>query len=247
VIFLVPQWLHLLSILALITGFASAALLALDEWRDPQHMWIMNLVWPLTALFAGLISVYGYVRFGKLGARSRVQPAMERGETMPNMAETPFPVMVAKGAGHCGSGCTLGDILAEWLAFLLPGIAIWFGWQTVFSEKIFAVWILDFILAFGFGVAFQYFTIKPMRELSVRNGLVQAVKADALSLTAWQVGMYGFMAIAHFWIFGHLLGTKLEVTSVEFWFMMQIAMLFGFATSYPVNWWLIRSGIKEKM
>ncbi|WP_405083923.1 DUF4396 domain-containing protein [Paraburkholderia caribensis] len=28
---------------------------------------------------------------------------------------------------------------------------------------------------------------------------------------------------------------------------MQLAMLAGFATSYPVNWWLIRSGVKEKM
>jgi hypothetical protein len=27
----------------------------------------------------------------------------------------------------------------------------------------------------------------------------------------------------------------------------QIAMLFGFVTSYPVNWWLIERGIKEKM
>lgn len=33
----------------------------------------------------------------------------------------------------------------------------------------------------------------------------------------------------------------------EFWFMMQIAMLCGFVTSYPVNWWLIRAGIKERM
>jgi hypothetical protein len=29
--------------------------------------------------------------------------------------------------------------------------------------------------------------------------------------------------------------------------MMQIAMIFGFITSYPVNWWLIKSGIKERM
>ena len=33
----------------------------------------------------------------------------------------------------------------------------------------------------------------------------------------------------------------------EFWFMMQIAMLCGFATSYPVNGWLIRSAIKQPM
>jgi hypothetical protein len=29
--------------------------------------------------------------------------------------------------------------------------------------------------------------------------------------------------------------------------MMQIGMLAGFLTSYPVNWWLVRRGIKEKM
>jgi hypothetical protein len=29
--------------------------------------------------------------------------------------------------------------------------------------------------------------------------------------------------------------------------MMQIAMLCGFVTSYPVNWWLLRAGLKEKM
>jgi Domain of unknown function (DUF4396) len=29
--------------------------------------------------------------------------------------------------------------------------------------------------------------------------------------------------------------------------MMQLAMLAGFVTSYPVNWWLIRIGVKERM
>lgn len=28
---------------------------------------------------------------------------------------------------------------------------------------------------------------------------------------------------------------------------LGIAMWFGFFTSYPINWWLIRKGIKEKM
>jgi hypothetical protein len=32
-----------------------------------------------------------------------------------------------------------------------------------------------------------------------------------------------------------------------FWFAMQIAMLGGFATSYPVSWVLIRAGWKEQM
>ena len=49
---------------------------------------------------------------------------------------------------------------------------------------------------------FQYFTIAPMCELSFGAGLIAAIKADTLSLTAWQIGMYGFMALAHFWMFG---------------------------------------------
>ena len=92
------------------------------------------------------------------------------------------------------------------------------------------------IFAFLFGVAFQYFTIKPMRGLSPVQGLVQAVKADSLSLTAWQVGMYGFMAIAGFVIFVYVWPHSIEPKMPQFWFMMQIAMLFGFVTSYPANW-----------
>jgi hypothetical protein len=32
-----------------------------------------------------------------------------------------------------------------------------------------------------------------------------------------------------------------------FSFTLQIAMLTGFLASYPVNWWLLRAGINEKM
>jgi hypothetical protein len=32
-----------------------------------------------------------------------------------------------------------------------------------------------------------------------------------------------------------------------FWFMMQLAMVAGFLTSYPVTWWLLRIGVKETM
>lgn len=244
---MIPSWLHLLAIFSLALGFICAAIILIDVLRDPQHMWIMNVVWPVTALFASVLALAGYYAYGKLATKRQVMEAKARGEEMPSKRQTPFAAMVGKGASHCGSGCALGDILAEWLAFAFPVLAVWLGWQSIFPEKIFAVWVLDFIFAFLFGIAFQYFTIKPMRGLSPGQGLVQALKADTLSLTAWQVGMYGFMAVAHFWIFSSLLGARLEVPSFEFWFMMQIAMLCGFITAYPVNWWLLKSGIKEKM
>lgn len=244
---MIPSWLHTLSIIFLTLGFLCAAVLVVDVFRHPQHMGIMNVVWPITALFGTLVTVWGYFRYGRLATKEAMMAAKKQNKEPPSKTETPFPVMVGKGASHCGSGCCLGDICAEWLAFFVPTIAVWFGWHHLFSEKTFAVWILDFIFAFLLGIAFQYFTIVPMRHLGKVEGIWQAIKADTLSLTAWQIGMYGFMAIANFWLFRRVLGTRLEVNSPEFWFLMQIAMVCGFITSYPVNWWLLKSGIKEKM
>jgi hypothetical protein len=238
---MVPAWLHVLSVLAILAGFACAAVIVIDEIGHPQKMWIMYVVWPAVALFGTVLTVWAYYAYGRgpaAGGRAK-EEAADGG--------TPFAVKVGKGAAHCGSGCTLGDIVAEWLAFAFPAIAVWLGWKSLFAEKTFAVWILDYVLAFLFGIAFQYFTIAPMRGLSPGEGILAAVKADAASLTAWQVGMYGFMAFAAFYLFRQVLGVRLEVDSFEFWFMMQIAMLCGFMTSYPVNWWLIRSGLKEAM
>jgi hypothetical protein len=242
---MIPNWLHALAIVSLIAGLICAVWITVDEIRHPQHMWIMNLVWPITALYASVLGLIFYFAYGRLATHQKTKAAKH--EMPPSKALTPFHIMVAKGALHCGSGCTIGDIVAEWLAFFVPAVAIWFGYQTIFSEKMFAVWVLDYIFAFVFGILFQYFTIAPMRNLSPKEGLKAAMKADTLSLTAWQVGMYGFMAIAQFYLFRYVLGLKLEVPTPEFWFMMQIAMVAGFITAYPVNWWLIRSGIKERM
>jgi hypothetical protein len=89
--------------------------------------------------------------------------------------EPPFAVSVLTGTSHCGAGCTLGDLIAEWAAFFFPAIAIWFGYGSLFAEKTFAIWIPDFLLAFAIGVAFQYFAIQPMRHLEVGEGIKAAL------------------------------------------------------------------------
>jgi hypothetical protein len=43
------------------------------------------------------------------------------------------------------------------------------AWRSIFSEKIFAVWIRDYIFAYGFGIIFQYYTIAPMRHLGLHK------------------------------------------------------------------------------
>ena len=244
---MIPAWFHGLSIAYLVLGGACAVIIAWDEIKHPQHMWIMNIVWPVTALFGTVWILWQYFRYGRQATHETMHAMMGRHESPPNTRETPFPIKVANGALHCGSGCTLGDICAEWLIFAFPAIAVAFGWQSIFSEKIFAVWVVDYLFAYAFGIVFQYFTIAPMRGLSFGPGIIAAIKADTLSLTAWQVGMYGFMAIAYFLIFRRGFGVGMATNTPEFWFMMQIAMMCGFATAFPVNWWLIRIGIKEPM
>jgi hypothetical protein len=235
---MIPAWLHILALLSLGVGLLCALGLAIDELRRPQPMWIMNLVWPITALFGSLLALWAYRRHGR---------APPRGQKAAARPEASMLTMAGKAAAHCGSGCTLGDIAAETLALLAPGLLIWFGWPGLFGDRIFAVWVLDYIFAFAFGIAFQYFTIQPMRGLPPGQALVQALKADALSLTAWQVGMYGTMALVQFVLFRPVFGMAIKASMPVFWFAMQIAMLAGFVTALPVNVWLLDRGIKEKM
>lgn len=230
-----PEWLHLLAIVSLtIGGLCFLAVLGDILFGNRQHMWIMNVVWPITMLYSGPLGLWFYVRAGRSSTQKTVQKAKQRGKENPGKNK-PFWQIISVATTHCGSGCTLGDIVAEWIMFAAP--------LALFGRKLFGAWVLDYLFAFAFGIAFQYFTIKPMKGLSAKDGLIAALKADSLSLSAWQIGMYGWMAIVVLLIFGH----EIEKTNPVFWFMMQIAMLAGFITSYPVNRWLVNKGIKEKM
>ena len=197
-------------------------------------MWIMNIVWPVTALYSGPIALWFYFKVGRLSAHGHNHSEGMNEHGYHHM-EKPFWQSAVVSTTHCGAGCSLGDLSAEWLFLLIP--------FTIFGQKIFGAWLIDYGFALLFGIAFQYFNIKPMRNLSPGQALSAAIKADFLSLTAWQIGMYGWMAITVFVIFGY----EIPKTSSVFWFMMQIAMILGFLTSYPVNCWLLRKGIKEKM
>jgi hypothetical protein len=65
-----PSWLHMLSILSLVLAFACAALISIDELGHPQRMWIMSLVWPLTALFGSVAWLGAYYRWDRTPSRS---------------------------------------------------------------------------------------------------------------------------------------------------------------------------------
>ncbi len=50
--------------------------------------------------------------------------------------------------------------------------------------------VVDFVLAYAFGIFFQYFTIVPMRDLSFGKGIIAAMRADTISIFAFEIGMF---------------------------------------------------------
>ena len=126
------------------------------------------------------------------------------------------------------------------------------GFETVFAlaltiagSSLAAEYVGDYVLALAFGIAFQYFAIVPMRGLGRRDGLKAAAKADFISLTFFEVGLFGWMAVMMFVLFPA--PHQLMPSSAAFWLLMQVGMIVGYATSWPVNVWLVNRGIKVPM
>ncbi|KIW36120.1 uncharacterized protein PV06_11595 [Exophiala oligosperma] len=127
----------------------------------------------------------------------------------------PMFATVTVGVCHCGAGCVLGDIVGEWLVYGTKR-----GLRLTSSTL--------------------YFSIAPMAGQYGPKIIYRALKADALSLLFFEVGLFGWMAIFQVAIFNW----ELEMPTVTYWWMMQIGMFLGHWTGVPINWWLIKTRVK---
>jgi hypothetical protein len=250
-----PMWLTVLAWTYISVCLAGAGIIAADilVGGRRQPMGVMNFVFPITALYFGPLALWFYWRWARVPAGSTAStmsatPAMagapgpapaDAGSDNSKKRQRPRPgwVTMAIETSHCGAGCSVGDLMAEflifWLALSIAGLALG------------AEYVGDYLLALAFGIAFQYFAIAPMRGLGVRDGLVAAAKADFISLTAFEIGLFGWMAIFQLVLFTG--ASALTTDSAAYWLLMQVGMMIGFATSWPANVWLVRRGIKVPM
>ena len=218
--------------ISIAVSVACALAIAADEFRRPQKMSVMNVVWPVSALYFSVPALLAYLRLGTRKSRAAMQ---EMTHPEPRRS-APSAAQVAVGTSHCGAGCMIADVIGEF-AIAAAGI-------TLLGSVLWAEYAIDLAAAWSLGIVFQYFAIKPMRDLSAGQALLAAIKADTLSIAAFQVGMYAWMALTFFVLFPR---PHLSAFEPQYWLMMQIAMICGFATAYPVNRWLIRAGLKEAM
>lgn len=223
-----------LSLISLCLAGICAVIVAFDLLRNSQSMRIMNAVWVLTALWGSVFGLAAYFCFGreKKPKGAPMEMEMNMGDNMPmNMPKRPKWQSVTLSTLHCGAGCTLADIIGSFVLVCIP--------MTLAGG-----WALTYILALITGVYFQFAAIKEMNHLPATTIIKKALKADFLSLTAWQLGMYCWMYLAtyHF----HSIHPNAILTA-DYWFVMQQAMLAGFILALPVNHLLIRRGIKSGM
>lgn len=199
----------------------------------------MHLVWPITALYLGPLAVLLYASTRPLSLSGSPQPKGRFRELMKKADPTREQGAVA--ASHCGAGCVLGDIIAEATLFAVGGSLATYVAGSEFATRV----VTGFVLAYVLGIFFQYFTIVPMRSLPRGKGILLAMRADTIAIVAFEIGVFAWMALAHFVFFPH--PHPIHPNLAVFWFMMQIAMIVGWFTAYPANVWLLKKRWKEKM
>ena len=218
-----PTWRTVVAWVSLAAGLASAGAVASDVYGRGlrQPMRVMEVVWPITALYLGPLGWLAYARLGRPAKQDREEAEWHG---------------FAISAFHCGAGCALGDVIGEWVvfagSFTIAGATLWPGYAV------------DFALGYLLGIVFQYWAIRPMSRLSRGAAIREAIRADTLSIVAFEAGMFGWMAVVYFLLFPQ---PHLGPDHAAYWLMMQIAMTTGLVTSYPVQIWLVRRGVKHAM
>ena len=107
------------------------------------------------------------------------QPVDARRKLRPrDVCDAPPPV----SSRRCGAGCSVGDGIVGWA---IPAAGLTFA--GAFGTRL----VLDFALAYGLGIAFQYFTTAPVRGLELGAGVAAGIKADSISIGRSRWGCLG--------------------------------------------------------
>lgn len=102
---------------------------------------------------------------------------------------------------------------------------------------------LEYLLGFGFGwTIFQALFMRDMAGGSYRRSLTSTFFPELLSMNCLMAGMVPTMILAK-----HFAPASNDPSGPAFWFVMSMALLVGFITAYPMNWWLVSNHMKHGM
>jgi hypothetical protein len=102
---------------------------------------------------------------------------------------------------------------------------------------------LEYALGFGFGWSiFQSLFMRGMAGGSYTRALSSTFLPEFLSMNCLMAGMVPAMTLAM-----KSVPASHKPYEPAFWFIMSMALLVGFITAYPMNWWLVSRHMKHGM
>jgi hypothetical protein len=197
----------------------SVAYVAWDSFTQNPELKVMKWGWILVTAYTGVVGAALYVLSCK-------EPAPRTHERY----VSPLWKQALGSTIHCLAGDASGIILAASVAGLLR-LPMW----------------ADLIVEYAFGFAFGLLIFQALFMKDIMGGsYVAAVRRTALpewlSMNSVMAGMAPTMVI--------LMSRDIramEPTSLHFWFVMSIATMVGAVIAYPINAWLVATGLKHGM
>jgi Domain of unknown function (DUF4396) len=225
------MWLLVLSWTMLVVGFVSAASVVVDDlvrgYRQPIRL--MELVWPVTALYFGPAAIVAYGKWGRPQSRRW----RERYGNPPKISQNGAVVI---HLSHCGCHCTIGAIIATATVFAV-GFKI--AGDTLWPE-----FIGDYLAAVAVGITFRYGYESHAGVSRVWAAIRTFGRADLLPVSAFEFALFVVLAPVDQLVFPEALRPNNPV----FWFILQVGLVIGFFAAWPVSSWLmIRRSVDVKL
>jgi len=102
---------------------------------------------------------------------------------------------------------------------------------------------LEYLLGFGFGwMIFQALFMKESSGGSFYRALKNTFIPELVSMNYLMAAMVVVTTIGM-----SMVPQSSNPLSMEFWFIMSMALLTGFIAAYPINWWLVSNHLKHGM
>ncbi|WP_445259274.1 DUF4396 domain-containing protein [Nocardioides aurantiacus] len=213
----VPDWLTPVAWTYIVLSLCAAAYIAADIYlrRRRQTTVAGELVWITAALYLGPFAIALYRDNSKPTAHH--QPA----GTQPTQPES-AAIAGLPGGGASAVAHLIGVPLVIASGLTIAGIDLW--------VMIIVIGILAMLLLF----AYERSAGSAWRPTMSAGA---AATAAVLTVLAFDIGMGGWMLLLHFNEF------MPPATDGSFWFLMQVGIVLGLVTGYPVVRWLHRSSL----
>jgi hypothetical protein len=204
----------------------AVAYVAYDQFKGgPEQkekslaMKTMRWGWVLVTLYTGPFGFIVYWFQHRAPARETPEPS-----------EPPLWEQSVESTIHCVAGDATGILLA----------AVVTSWLRLpMSLEV----IVEYVAGFAVGLfVFQALCMKPSFDGSYWRAVKGTLLAETLSMNAVMAGMIPVMVI--------LMSrdmSAMEPSSVRFWGTMSLAFVVSTVTTFPVNWWLVKRGLKHGM